>query len=278
LPLAASLAERNHSVLHLAVVHPWGSPEDAPRPGSRADEEVRELEGTYLNRLTQTVAATYRIPVCEAVLDGNTASGALVDYARRARADLVIASTHEHGSWWRWISSGVARQLAHRLRASVLFIKPQLGSLPTGQSGFRRILVALDGSSLAEAGLEQALALASADAVVTLVQVVSRSEPDAEQRRSAAQSYLDSLAAGAKPLGCRWEGAVLEGGKPAQALVSYAEITGMDLIVLTTRDRVPLPRAIIGTVADHVLHRSSLPVLVCHTAGVPAQAGSGEGS
>lgn len=278
LPLAASLAERNHSVLHLAVVHPWGSPEDAPRPGSRADKEVRELEGTYLDQLTQTVAASYRIPVSEAVLDGNTTSGALVEHARRNRVDLVVASTHEHGPLWRWISSGVARQLAHRLRASVLFIKPQLGSLPISLGGFRRVLVGLDGSDRSESGLEQALALASPDAVVTLVQVVSHSEPNPEQRRSAAQSYLDSVTGRTRPSGCRLEGVVLEGGDPAEALVSYAEAGGMDLVVLTTRAKVPLPRAVIGTATDHVLHRSSLPVLVCHAATVPAQAGSQGGS
>jgi len=32
LPLAASIAERNRAVLHLAVVHLWGAAEDAPVP------------------------------------------------------------------------------------------------------------------------------------------------------------------------------------------------------------------------------------------------------
>ena len=51
--LAAAVAEQNKASLSLAVVHPWGPAEDAPRSGTRADHELREAEGTYLNRLTQ---------------------------------------------------------------------------------------------------------------------------------------------------------------------------------------------------------------------------------
>jgi nucleotide-binding universal stress UspA family protein len=275
LPLAASIAERNHSVLHLAVVHPWGPSEDAPRPGTQADREIREDAGAYLNRLTQNVAASYQIPVCEAVLDGTSASGALVEHARRKNIDLVVASTHEHGPLWRWISSGVARQLTHRLRASVLFVKPQLGSLPIRLRGFSRLLVALDGSPEAESGLEQALALAAPNAVITLVRVTAHSKQHAEHRRLAAQAYLDDQLKRAVPHGCRLETAVFEGGSPADILLRYAETNGMDLIVLTTRANVSLPRAVLGTVTDRVLHRSPIPVLVCHAAEVPAQVGSG---
>ena len=277
LPLAASIAERSHGVLHLAVVHPWGPSEDAPRPGSRTDREVREDEGAYLNRLIQTVAASYQMPVCEAVLDGSTTSGALVEHARVKRVDLVVACTHEHGPLWRWLSSGVARQLTHRLRAVVLFIKPHLGSLPISLAGFSRILVALDGSQPAESAVEWGLGLAAPDALVTLVHVASHSPDNPEQRR-VAQGYLDNLLARGMPHGCRVQTAVLQDRHPAEALVRYAEARGMDLIVLTTRANVSLPRAVFGTVADHVLHHSTLPVLVCHAAKVPAHVGSEGGS
>ena len=265
LPIAAAITERNHAVLHLVLVHPWGSPEDAPRPRSGADREMRQQAGAYLNRLTQTVAASYQVPVCEAVLDGITTAGALVEHARRERVDLVVASTHEHGPLWRWLSTGVARQLTHRLHASVLFIKPQLGTLPISLGGFRRLLVALDGSAGAESGVEYALALASPDAVVTLAQVV------ADGKHSAAQGYLDGLIGRTAAYDCSLETAVVEGGNTAEALIRHAESRGMDLIVLTTRAKVPLARAVFGTTTDRVLHRSGVPVLVCHETKVPAQ-------
>lgn len=269
LPLAASIAARSQAVLHLVVVHPWGTPEDAPRPGSRADREVRKETGAYLNRLTQTLAASYQIPICEAVIEGTTTAGPLVEHARRNRVELVVASTHEHGPFWRWISSGVARHLIHRLDASVLLIKPQLGNLHLGLGGFDRIVVALDGSPLSEPGLEQAQALGAPGALITLVEAVAGDSTTVPQQRAEAQGYLQDLAERTLPHGS-WEVVVLTAGNPAEALLEYAESRGMDLIVLTTRAQVPLSRVLLGTMADHVLHRATLPVLVCHQ-NVPAR-------
>lgn len=143
------------------MVHPWGPAEDAPRLSSRSDRELREAEGWYLNRLMQRVAAAYRIPVCEALVDGAATGQTLEEYIRRRNIDLVVASTHYHGALGRFLSTGVTRFLAHHSRASVLFIKPQAGPLPISLVGFQRLLVALDGSSEAEVSLLPAADLAA---------------------------------------------------------------------------------------------------------------------
>jgi nucleotide-binding universal stress UspA family protein len=263
-PIAASLAEHNHVPLSLAIVHPWGPDEDAPRPGSRTDREFREDEGVYLNRLMQTVASTYHIPVCEAVLDGPATGPTLVKYARERNIDLVVASTHEHGVLGHLLSTGVARQLAHGGRASVLLIKPQVGPLPISLGGFRRVLVALDGSPEAEVSLDPAAALASEEGRLILVGIVSGKGDLAEQHRADAESYFEALLERSRRYKCALEVAVLVGENPAGAIVEYGRRAGCDLIALTTRPRGSAARTLFGSTADAVLRKAAVPVLVCH--------------
>lgn len=263
-PVAAAVAEQNEGSLSLAVVHPWGPAEDAPRPGTSADDELREAEGIYLNRLTQAVASAYRIPVCEAVLDGSATGHTLVEYTRRRKIDLVVASTHDHGALGRFLSSGLSRYLAHQARAGVLFIKPQAGPLPITLGGFRRVLVALDGSAGAEAALLPAAALAHQQAVITLLRVVAGSGTPLAEARAEAQSYLERLLPHQQQGGGRVETKVLLANGAAEAILAYAADEGIELIALTTRRRGWATRTLFGSLADTVIHKAAVPVLVCH--------------
>lgn len=265
LPLAAEVAEQNTASLYLAVVHPWGPAEDAPRAGTRADHKLRREEGTYLDHLMQAVASAYRIRVCEAVLDGAATGHTLVKYARRRKIDLVVASSHDHGALGRFLSSGVARHLAHHARASVLFIKPQAGPLPSSLGGFRRVLVALDGSSGSEAALLPAVALAARDkAVITLVRVIAGSGEPLEQARAEAKSYLERLLPHQRQGRYHVQTEVLLADSAADAILAYAADEGIELIALTTRRRGSAARALFGSVADAVIQKAAVPVLVCH--------------
>ncbi|MGZ8398781.1 MAG: universal stress protein [Gemmatimonadales bacterium] len=263
-PVAAAVAEQNEGSLSLAIVHPWGPAEDAPRPGTRADRELREEEGIYLNRLTRSVASAYDIPVCEAVLDGSATGHTLVEYTRRRKIDLVIASTHDHGALGRFLSSGLSRYLAHQARAGVLFIKPQAGPLPITFGGFRRVLVALDGSAGAEAALLPATALAHQQAVITLVRVIAGSATPLAQARAEARSYLEGLLPQQQQGGGRVETKVLLANSAAEAILAYAADEGIELIALTTRRRSWAARTLFGSLADTVIHKAAVPVLVCH--------------
>lgn len=271
LPLAAAIAEQNEASLSVAVVHPWGPAEDAPRPGTDADREIRETEGTYLNRLIQQVASAYRIPVCEAVLEGSATAHTLVEHTRRRKIDLVVASTHRHGVLGWWLSSGVARYLAHYARAGVLLIKPQAGPLPISVGGFRRVLVALDGSPGSEAAFLPAAALAAHEkGVITLVRVIPAGAGLLEQVRGETKSYLERLAPQLRRLGCHVQTSVLLADRAADAILAYAAHDGTDLIAMTTRQRGEAARALFGSVVDAVIHKAVVPVLVCQAISDPA--------
>jgi nucleotide-binding universal stress UspA family protein len=266
IPLAAGIAERTLATLSLVVVHPFGPAEDAPRPGSAADRELRESEGVYLNRLMQTVGSTYRIPVCEALLDGAATGRTLVEYASQRSIDLVVASTHEHGLVGHFLSSGVARRLAHWLGPSLLLVKPQVRPVPvTARGGFDRILVALDGSEQAEAALQPAMALSSSqEPELTLMGVISGKGGTLVQRRAQAETYFEELVPQLQHRGCRVESVVLFANNPAAAIARYAKEEGFELVALTTRPRGPAARVLFGSTADAVIRKAIMPVLVCH--------------
>jgi nucleotide-binding universal stress UspA family protein len=51
------------------------------------------------------------------------------------------------------------------------------------------------------------------------------------------------------------------GGHPAAEIVRHAKKTGVDLIVVGTHGRTGIAHALLGSVAERVLHRSVCPVL-----------------
>jgi nucleotide-binding universal stress UspA family protein len=63
-------------------------------------------------------------------------------------------------------------------------------------------------------------------------------------------------------------------GEPATQIEEYVDDEGVDLVAMTTHGRTGLPRLLMGSVAEHVLHHVRVPVLLYRTVGVlsPEQA------
>ncbi|HUF50701.1 MAG TPA: universal stress protein [Longimicrobiales bacterium] len=138
------------------------------------------------------------------------------------------------------------------------------------------IVVPLDGSSYSEHAIPGALDLARRTrARLYLVQVhelvlpvpavpelpVVAGEWDSALR-AQEERYLESLADRcAEMAGLRPRTALLEGVVSA-ALASYAAEVGADLIVMTTHGRGGISRAWVGSVADALVRRAAVPVLL----------------
>jgi nucleotide-binding universal stress UspA family protein len=144
------------------------------------------------------------------------------------------------------------------------------------------IVVALDGSTLAESTLPWATALAQGTgATLQLVRVIEpfwRSTylsiaPEAvyldeaqvavleQQSEDEARAYLDQVAGALRADGLRvaWETRV---GRPAEELARAVETSGADLLVLATHGRGGLRRWALGSVATELLQRGEAPVMI----------------
>jgi nucleotide-binding universal stress UspA family protein len=173
----------------------------------------------------------------------------------------------------------VADALLHRLNTPLLLLRPHAGESVLELPGFsnHRILVPLDGSALSETVIPVALALGRlSDARYTLVQVVSPpvmmalgdSVPVAvpqrsvEELRTAAAAYLDRLASQLRQQGYTVETEVLVHPSPGRAIEAFARQTGSSLIALATHGRSGITRLALGSMADVIVHGSSVPVLL----------------
>ncbi|MEZ4224236.1 MAG: universal stress protein [Polyangiaceae bacterium] len=140
------------------------------------------------------------------------------------------------------------------------------------------ILVGLDDSSASERALAQALELAKGrDADVHVVHVLGGYDPFQRLEYGAHEHLVDlsgeneSLAARVATLVSAWErdhGAAppthteVVIGRSAKTLADLAATRGAALIVVGNRNRSKLSRAVLGSVAEELLRRSTTTVLV----------------
>jgi nucleotide-binding universal stress UspA family protein len=151
---------------------------------------------------------------------------------------------------------------------------------------YKRILVPLDGSELAEGVLPHAAALARRfKSEVVLLQVIQplsrvvaetaptamepsgaaavmsvRAAEEKHQRdRQEAMAYLKTLKGRVR--GVRTSLEIID-GTPGEAIVGYARDRKTDIIAMSTHGRGGLGRLVYGSVADHVLRHSATPLLL----------------
>jgi nucleotide-binding universal stress UspA family protein len=139
---------------------------------------------------------------------------------------------------------------------------------------YKRALVPLDGSSVAEAIIPFILDIAGPlDMEVVLLRVVEPIAPmviegsrhveveDIEARRTDAEEYLAPVAMELRNKGVRVESRVRR-GNTAEEIVAAARETGADLIAMSTHGRGGLGRLMFGSVAQAVLGHVDMPVLL----------------
>jgi len=248
------------------------------------DEEItvlkREHEAAYLAQLQERLGRDPTIKVETVLLDGPIAP-ALAKDATANSASLIVMTTHGHGGFERlWLGS-VVDTLIRTSAVPLLVLRFADESAPTTtEPKVRRVLVPLDGSLLAEAAIPPALALgALGGAEYVLVHVTEPSfwlgrlpggmlaaSPAAEggqQSDRQAEDYLTRVAARLAGQGFKAETRVVVSNHLARAILDAARAARADLIALATHGRGGLSRLLIGSVADKVMRRSDVPLLLC---------------
>jgi len=138
---------------------------------------------------------------------------------------------------------------------------------------YKRILLPLDGSPLAEQALPHAIAIAERfqSELVLLRVLIPLSRPpttaDAALQRAEeatavyAREYLERVAADLQERGFTAQIITIE-GSPHWEIINYAETNQVDLIVMCTRGQSRLSRWLMGTVSDRVVRGANVPVLM----------------
>lgn len=143
---------------------------------------------------------------------------------------------------------------------------------------YKRILVPLDGSELAECTLLHVTNLVKdghAIEVIVLnileIRIYDTVEAEVpastlmeirEKARDAARKYLADIESRLAAEGIKVKTVSLDGKRAANAITDYANKNGIDMIVLGTHGHSGLKKMMLGSVTLEVLHDSHVPVLL----------------
>lgn len=144
---------------------------------------------------------------------------------------------------------------------------------------YKRILVATDGSTLSKKAVRSSISLAAATGaeLVALYVVprypvsyfeggipVSNDEIARTEKQWADRGHavVDAVAEAALAEGVKAKGVLARSDLVAEAIMSTAKKHKCDLVVMASHGRKGIKRILLGSETQHVLTRSTVPVLV----------------
>ena len=159
---------------------------------------------------------------------------------------------------------------------------------------YKKIMVPLDGSELAECVLSHVESFITGCQVSTTVfvrviepaqtafrgsaltgeldfeKIQENAKKIEEERKSSAEKYLEEVVNRLKQNGVKFQTEVLV-GKAADSLIDYSEANDIDLILMATHGRSGVGRWIRGSMADRILRASRAPVLMVRAPGTMSE-------
>lgn len=293
IPIAARIARAEGGSLVLLTAIPpledWGW-QETPLLSPEAQAEEQERVAAELT--AQTASAQFAgIEVAQEVAQGNPAATILAR-AQIRQTDLIVMCSHGRTGIKRWALGSVAQKVARHSSAPVLILREGESGFFNEQSQIRpaRVMIALDGSSLAESVIQPAIELSIAlsapfPGALHLVHVLPSSnnfdygqeDAVATARRHDVQEariYLHELQK--RLLGENPDLYVMTSlaisMDVAQTLLSIAETgegegmnataSASDIIALATHGRSGAARWVMGSVTERILGATRLPLLI----------------
>lgn len=239
---------------------------------TRTDAEFQRHANELIDEARSRLLAHGR-HIDSVVLDGRPAE-AVLDRARTTDADLVVVGSHGHSTIGSMLLGSVSAEIIDRADRPVLVARA---------TKMDHVLLAIDASDAAAEAAELLIRWPIfARASVQVVSVAPLPPPWwTGLRDTATPEVLDSFAdiaglshdhhermaqAAARRISAAGLTAqpVLAQGDPAPRILDVAESSGVDLIVMGTRGRTGLTRAVLGSVARNVVAHAPCSVLVAH--------------
>ena len=195
----------------------------------------------------------------------------IVDHVGEKQGTLIAMATHGYSGMKRWLLGSVAHKVAQAALTPVLLLPSGATSPSGGPVEFERIIVPLDGSTLAEHVLDHAVALCRClDMELILVRAYNPSFPGSTVRmkevsaivHDAAENYLKEAQQRLQSEGLKAVSYKVLRGAPAEQITEFALETPNSLTAMCTHGRHGVGRWLLGSVTDAVIHCAQEPVLV----------------
>jgi nucleotide-binding universal stress UspA family protein len=262
----------------------------------KPEVEASEKEFADATNYLVTVITAYVDELAGIATETDVASGAtsptIFSTAGYEYVDLIVMCSHGETGLKRWVLGSVAQQAVRHSPVPVLVLNEH-GVVPPVPDAARplRVLVPLDGSELAESALEPAAQLiaaltATAQGELHLLRVVDlpsaygrmksqayMSDGVQEEARKEAEAYVKAVAdrlyestfatgklnvTSSVAVSTDVAGTIIKLAEQTEG----AESSSCDLIAIATHGRGGLRRLVLGSVTEHLLGSTRLPLLI----------------
>lgn len=217
-----------------------------------------------------------RWPRAKVMVVDESPSDAILDTAERFGATVIVLGWRGHGSFRRLLAGSVSRSVATRAKCPVLIVRQ-------APRAIRRVVIAYDGCRNAQRSVDFLASLEPARGsrvwVVNVAQPVAapgsiarlpaatraeirqRLAEENQQRLREAQECVAGAVARLQPAGWQASGDIRMGA-PVASLLTSAQEHRADLLVAGARATSGIERALLGSVANALLDRAPMPVLL----------------
>lgn len=203
---------------------------------------------------------------------GRGAAEALAALASEKDNALLCMTSHGRRGVTELLMGSVTADTIRRSNALVFLSGPRFRA--DAHQRIDTLMVCVDGSTLAEAIIPEAVSLAGhLDARLQLLEVLAVKRPSVPAMSELPQgeahgdvmesAYVHGLARRIRDehgFEVDWE--VLHGYDPAEAIVSYLADQSNVMVIMTTHGRSGLSQLAAGSVSHEILHEASCPVAV----------------
>lgn len=282
LEVAVTLAQRFDAELRLVRVETPPvvvDPRSGPGVLQQTEEsllEARRARERKLEELADEIRKRGARRVISSLESGRVEPG-LRDYANRYGIDLIVMSSHSRGGLQRANLGSVTDYLIRNTEIPTLVVRPPVATVSGPGGPFARIIIPLDGSTLAEQVIPHVIALAGgSQARVDLLRILTPviysdkkqiNEPAFpwwEEAVTEAKSYLDLIGGLFDNIGLLVTKEVVIGDEVVAAIIDYCIRERADLLAMATHGVGGVKRLVFGTIADELTRHSPTSALVFH--------------
>src|SRR5215217_2800607 len=270
---ALGLAQQTGSELH--VVHVLASPLDTQDPSSFEPEVRRQLEKRTRERIDELVGRIESSggDVAGSHLGVGRPDAVIIGQAEQIGAGVIVMGSRGRGGVRRALMGSVSDSVVRHAHCPVMVVRGEAVVFPN------KILLATDGSEEANLAASTAAEMAKSTNSELHVVCVEHTpdifyempgivlDPNLQSRLEegvdeAAKTTLEEQVQKIKETGIEVAGAHTREGFPDEEIVGVAGRLSAGLIVMGSRGRGPLRRALLGSVSDSVVRHAHCPVLV----------------
>jgi len=258
---ASDLAQHYDATVHVLHVVDYRIVQTGPEYDEWEDDAAETVESVADRVESDGVAA-------ERAVRTDVPHNAILSYATEEDIDLVVMGTHGRTGVERYLLGSVTEKVVRRSDTPVLTVRtPDDGDVTFP---YTDVLVPTDESRGATAAVSPAVDIAGTyGATLHSLSVVDtrslgidvRSTSIADELEREARNAVDAVEERANSASVPKTETVVDYGLPSDFIRTYAETNDIDLVVMGTHGRSGISRYLLGSVAEHLVRTSPVPVM-----------------